>query len=293
MEIIKKASEIHSTVRAVQKKGKTVGFVPSMGGLHEGHGGLIQHSVNDNDVTAVSVFVNPTQFDSSKAVRDYPGVMEEDRTFLKQKNVDLLFLPEHREIYPEGDSTHLQVNLDAITRYEGEFRDRFFDGVTRVVSKLLNIIPSDRVYFGEKDLQQYVVIRRMIRDLHFPQELNLVPVVRDENGVAYSTRNQQLTSEEWELAADVYEIMRRAKQQSGQLPREQFIEQCRENLQRRGFDLDYIDVIQYPNFTPTEPVDRGAVLIVAGYPGEIRLKDNLPLNVDRVGELENHSTAMC
>ncbi len=279
----KRVPELREQIRAHRRRQRRIGFVPTMGAYHEGHRKLMRHCVRENDVTVVSLFVNPTQFDTDGDAQQYPRPFERDREVLEEESVDLLFAPGEEEMYPDGDVTGIRVNSPLVRVYEGEQRPRFFEGVTRVVAKLLNVVPADRVYFGEKDLQQLLVVRRMVRDLHFPHTVRPVPVARDENGVAYSSRNRRFTDRDRERAGEVYRIMSETRETPGD--REELLERTGAKLRGAGLDTEYVDLVSYPEYTPTSPDDPTAVLILAGQVGEVRLKDNLPLHYGSIREM--------
>jgi pantoate--beta-alanine ligase len=281
--VVEAPDRIRERVYDARSRGEKVGFVPTMGAYHRGHRALMAESVADNDVTVVSLFVNPRQFESNRQAREYPGDFEEDLRVLEAESVDLVFHPEPQEMYPDRDATDVLVQNDVTDRYEGAIKPRFFPGVARVVSKLLNLVPAHRVYFGEKDLQQLLMVRRMIRDLHFPHEMRTVPVVRDEHGVAYSSRNRRLGDEDWETVRQFRAVMREVKEQ---VPDRDDLDNYRQRLEDDGIELDYLDAVHYPTFETTEPENDQAVLIAAGTVGDVRIKDNLPLHAETLGELE-------
>lgn len=266
--------------------GETIGFVPTLGALHEGHRTLLRTAKSENDRVVCSIFVNPTQFDTDEDAEQYPRDPEQDNQVLEDDEVDFAFRPTYETMYPSGDSTHVEVDLPMTNRYEGEIRPRFFDGVARVVSKLLNLVPATRAYFGEKDLQQYIMIRRMVADLQFPHEIRPVPVVRDENGIAFSSRNLKFDDNDWKVAAQIYDLMNEIKQRAGELTRKQLKHHYPDRFDEVGYDLQYLESVSFPEYAPTELDNDNAVLIVAGYTGDVRIKDNLPLHAESVRELE-------
>ncbi len=172
-------------------------------------------------------------------------------------------------------------------RFEGAIRPRFFEGVAGIVSKFFNIIPSDYAFFGEKDLQQYLMLKRMAKDLHFGQTVRTVPVARDENGVAYSSRNQNFTDEDWAVASSVYDLMLEVKNSVDQLNRDTLRNQYEDKFEQAGIDLQYLDSVGLPEYESVELADETAVLVLAGFVGEVRLKDNLPLHYESVRALES------
>lgn len=286
IERFSEISKIRESIRSKRSSGETVGFVPTMGSLHEGHRKVIRESVRNNDCSVVSIFVNPTQFDTDEDAEVYPRSQQDDREVLIEENVDIAFIPDYDEIYPDGDSTQVDVDLPMTDRYEGRIRPRFFRGVAQIVSKLFNIIPANNAYFGEKDLQQYIMLNRMVEDLHFPQTIYSVPVARNEEGVAYSSRNRKFIEEDWHTAREVYEYMNEMKEKRESLSRADLRNLYWNKLEQAGINLQYLDVVSYPEFEETNFSDPSAVLILAGHIGDVRLKDNLPLNVDSICEME-------
>jgi len=262
----------------------SVGFVPTMGAYHPGHRALMEASVEEADATIVSRYVNQTQFDSEENAESYPRSREQDYRVLEEESVDVVFEPVTEDLYPENDSTHVNVDGQLTESFEGEFRSNFFSGVARIVSKLFNIVPSDYVYFGGKDLQQFLLVDRIIKDLHFPQSLRIVPVERDENGVAYSSRNRRFGEEDYETAVRVRRVINQFKEAVDELDRSDLV-RYRSQLNDCGMDLDYLDVVTLPSFEESEPSDPKSVLIVAGEIGDVRLKDNRPLHADTIREL--------
>lgn len=291
MDIVKQPDVMRSRVREVRENSGSVGYVPTMGALHDGHWRVIREATRNNDRVAVSIFVNPTQFDTDEDAEVYPRQFEEDHEVLREEDVDLVFEPTHEAMYPEGDSTGVHVELPLTDRYEGEIRPRFFRGVAQIVSKFFNIIPADNAYFGEKDLQQYLMLERMVRDLHFPQQLNPVPVARDEDGIAYSSRNQKFTDEDWQTAARVYDLMNEIKDRVKEFSRSDLEETYPSKFEGTGLDLEYLDVVGLPAYDSISLSDPSAVLILAGYVGDVRLKDNLPLHFESVREMKREITS--
>lgn len=284
-QVIETPDQIKNWVFDKRRTGETVGFIPTMGAYHDGHRALMKKAVDENDATVVSLFVNPTQFPSEQRAGDYPRDFDRDLNVLEEESIDAVFHPDPSDIYPDRDATDVLIQNKVTETYEGELKPRFFPGVAKVVAKLFNLVPADRAYFGEKDLQQLLMIRRMIRDLHFPHQLRTVPVVRDDDGVAFSSRNRRLEEDDWQTARSMRTIMESVKDRAGELERSD-LDRFREEMKEAGLDLDYLDVVAYPSFDRVAPGNPLAVLIVAGTVGEVRLKDNLPIHADTIGELE-------
>lgn len=207
MLIINKISELQSQLQHERQQGHSVGLVPTMGALHEGHASLVRRSVSENDVTVVSIFLNPTQFNDKKDLERYPRTLEADCSLLEQCGAQIVFAPSVEEIYPEPDTRVFSYPpTDSVM--EGAMRPGHFNGVCQIVSKLFSYTNPDRVYLGEKDYQQIAVIKRMVEDLGFKMAIVPCPVIREESGLAMSSRNTLLTDAERAMAANIYRIMK-------------------------------------------------------------------------------------
>ena len=210
MEVISKITLLRERLSQLRSEGNSIGFVPTMGALHEGHASLVRRSVKENDVTVVSVFLNPTQFNDPKDLERYPRTLEADCRLLETCGADIVFAPSVKEIYPEPDTRQFSYPpTDSVM--EGAMRPGHFNGVCQVVSKLFSYVEPDRVYLGEKDYQQIAVIRRMVDDLGFKVQIVPCPVVRQSDGLALSSRNALLSDEERVTAANIYRIMNESR----------------------------------------------------------------------------------
>lgn len=211
MKRIYTIAKLKAELRKAREKGKTIGLVPTMGALHEGHASLVRRSVSENDVTVVSVFLNPTQFNDQTDLAKYPRTLEADCQLLESCGANIVFAPSVEEVYPEPDTRHFSYPpTDSVM--EGAFRPGHFNGVCQVVSKLFMMVEPDRAYFGEKDFQQIAVIRRMVDDLGFRLQIVPCPVVREATGLAMSSRNTLLTDEERLTAAHIYKTLKESKE---------------------------------------------------------------------------------
>ena len=210
MLVIHKISELESQLQLERQQGHTIGLVPTMGALHEGHASLVRRSVSENDVTVVSIFLNPTQFNDKKDLERYPRTLEADCKLLEQCGAQIAFAPSVEEIYPEPDTRSFSYPpTDSVM--EGAMRPGHFNGVCQIVSKLFYFTNPDRAYFGEKDYQQIAVIKRMVADLGFKLQIVPCPVIREESGLAMSSRNTLLSADERVLAANIYRIMKESR----------------------------------------------------------------------------------
>ena len=202
MKVLHTIQDLKAELKAYRNEGKSVGLVPTMGALHAGHASLVERSVRENDVTVVSVFVNPTQFNDKNDLAKYPRTLEKDCELLEEKGATIAFAPSVEEVYPEPDTRVFSYPpTDEVM--EGGFRPGHFNGVCQVVSKLFMMVEPDRAYFGEKDFQQIAVIKRMVEDQKFPLEICPCPIVREESGLALSSRNSLLTLEEKDIAVNI------------------------------------------------------------------------------------------
>ena len=212
MQTIHSIKELQACLSEAKNAGKSVGLVPTMGALHEGHASLVRRSVKENDVTVVSIFLNPTQFNDPKDLERYPRTLESDCKLLEQCGAQIAFAPSVNEMYPEPDTRSFSYPpTDSVM--EGARRPGHFNGVCQIVSKLFMITEPDRAYFGEKDFQQICVIRRMVADLGFKMDIVPCPVIREASGLAMSSRNSLLTPDEKVLAANIYRVMKESLSQ--------------------------------------------------------------------------------
>ena len=210
MEVINTITQLRERLAQHRNEGHTIGLVPTMGALHEGHASLVRKSVKENDITVVSIFLNPTQFNDPKDLERYPRTLDADCRLLEQCSADIAFAPTVKEIYPEPDTRQFSYPpTDSVM--EGAMRPGHFNGVCQIVSKLFMYTEPDRVYLGEKDYQQIAVIRRMVDDLGFKLQIVPCPVVRQEDGLALSSRNALLTEEERKTASNIYRIMNESR----------------------------------------------------------------------------------
>ncbi len=210
MEVISNIKQLRECLARHREEGRSIGLVPTMGALHEGHASLVRRSVEENDVTVVSIFLNPTQFNDPKDLERYPRTLEADCRLLEACRADIAFAPTVKEIYPEPDTRRFSYPpTDSVM--EGAMRPGHFNGVCQIVSKLFMYVEPARAYFGEKDYQQIAVIRRMVADLGFKLEIVPCPVVRQSDGLALSSRNSLLTPEERTIAANIYRVMNESR----------------------------------------------------------------------------------
>jgi pantoate--beta-alanine ligase len=281
MEIINRKQRMASLARKLRRENKTIGFVPTMGALHEGHLRLVEEARQMCDVVIVSIFVNPAQFNDKKDLEKYPRDLTTDAALLTEYRVDYIFAPDEQEIYPEGFSTYVYVE-NLTETLEGASRPGHFRGVATVVTILFNTIRPDFAFFGQKDAQQVAVIRRLTVDLGFDTEIVVVPIVREETGLAMSSRNRLLTDDERARAAIIYQGLREAKRaaRDGERNAANLAEIVRKTIETEPLALiDYVAVVDSETLEPVEKVGENPVLVaVAARFANVRLIDNTILN---------------
>ncbi len=281
MEIINRRQRMFSIARKLRREAKTVGFVPTMGALHAGHLALVQECRQRCDVVIVSIFVNPTQFNQSHDLEKYPRDLTSDAAMLSEYDVDYVYAPETDEIYPDGFSTY--VNVEGLTdALEGESRPGHFRGVATVVTILFNTIRPDLAFFGQKDAQQVAVIKRLTRDLGFEMEIVVVPTVREESGLAMSSRNERLSAEEREKAVIIIEALREAKLafKKGERNASDLAQIVKSRIETEPLaKIDYVSIVDRETLQPIEKIgDDETLIAVAVAFGDVRLIDNVILN---------------
>jgi pantoate--beta-alanine ligase len=269
-------AEVREALAPARRAGQRIGFVPTMGYLHEGHLALVEAARRDNDLVVVSIFVNPLQFGPKEDFDRYPRDIERDLRMLQAAGCDLVFTPSVEEMYPRPMVTRV-VQPELSQRLCGRSRPGHFDGVTTVVSKLLHIVGPDRAYFGQKDGQQVVLVRRMVEDLNFPVEIITVPTVREPDGLAKSSRNVYLTPEERQHATVLYRALQAARRQieEGERSAARVAEIMRATIEAEPLvRLDYAEVVSADTLEPMTELSGRVMLAVAAYVGKARLIDN-------------------
>jgi pantoate--beta-alanine ligase len=259
-----------------------IGLVPTMGYLHEGHLSLIRRAREDCATVVVSLFVNPKQFGEGEDLDAYPRDEERDAQLAEECGADILFAPGHDEVYPDGFST--TVEIEGVTDVLcGASRPGHFAGVTTVVTKLFNMVGPDVAYFGQKDAQQAIVIRKLVRDLDLPVRIEICPTVRDADGLALSSRNAYLSPEERERARGLSRALRAAEETvaTGHIGREEVLAAARKQLQQVGIEPEYLELRSAKDLAPVERVNGSTLLAVAAQVGRARLIDNTILTGDQ------------
>jgi pantoate--beta-alanine ligase len=281
MQTVTDAAALRATIRGWRTSGQTVGFVPTMGNLHEGHHSLLKLARARADRVVASVFVNPTQFGPGEDFERYPRTLAQDQVGLAEAGCDVLFAPEVATMYPFGAAGSVSIHVPGVTEtLEGAHRPGHFDGVATVVSKLFHLVQPDFAVFGQKDFQQLKVIERMVRDLSLPVKIMSGPTLRDEDGLAKSSRNQYLTPAERQRAPQIYATLTQMRDLFRQRHNWQALETAaRARLERAGFVPDYVAIRRADDLAePAADEREGLVALVAARLGATRLIDNLPFD---------------
>lgn len=282
MKIVSTIEEVRAQVKEWKKEGKTIGFVPTMGYLHEGHMSLID-AAGENDKVVVSIFVNPMQFGPTEDLASYPRDLEHDAKLCEEHGVDLIFHPTPEEMY--GDQFYSYVDMDVLTKELcGLSRPVHFRGVCTIVTKLFNIVTPDRAYFGQKDAQQLAVIKRMVKDLNMPLTITGCPIIREEDGLAKSSRNTYLSPEERKAALVLSRSIFLGKEmvEKGERDCKRILAAMTEEIEKEPLaKIDYVKIVDLDTMQQVEKIDRGILAAIAVYIGKTRLIDNF------MYELEN------
>lgn len=277
MEIVNRIQRMKEIIKDIKKENKTIGFVPTMGCLHQGHLSLVREARRMSDYVIVSIFVNPKQFGPNEDYEKYPRDITKDAELLSQENVDYIFYPSVEEMYPENYKTYVIVE-DLSDKLCGKTRPGHFRGVTTIVLKLLNIIQPNFAYFGQKDAQQTVIIKRMIKDLNLDTELIILPIVREPDGLAMSSRNLYLNPEERRAATILFKSLQKAKEviKEGEKKSNKIIEEMKKIITTEPLaKIDYIEIVDLENLSPLKFINKTALIALAVYIGETRLIDNI------------------
>lgn len=282
MKVVHTIKEVREIVKEWKKEGLSVGFVPTMGYLHEGHKSLILKSVSQNDRTVVSDFVNPTQFGPTEDLARYPRDLKRDSELVESAGADLLFNPEPSEMYPPHFTT--TVNTTEVTEHLcGARRPVHFGGVCQVLTKLFNIVTPDRAYFGQKDAQQLAVVKRFVRDLNFDIEIIGCPIIREDDGLAKSSRNTYLSPEERKAAVILYRSLMKGKAliEAGERSSKKVIDEITKVLNTEPLaKVDYVSVVDNINIQPIDTIKGEVLVAIAVYIGTTREIDNFIIEVN-------------
>ncbi|MGN0461781.1 MAG: pantoate--beta-alanine ligase [Ruminococcus sp.] len=277
MKIATTIKEVRDTVKEWKSQGLTVGLVPTMGYLHEGHGSLIKTSASECDKTVVSVFLNPTQFAPNEDLESYPRDFEQDKVLCEKMGADLVFHPEVSEMYEQDNATFVEILSEMPKQLCGKTRPIHFRGVCTVVSKLFNIVTPDKAFFGEKDAQQLAIIKRMVRDMSYGIEIVGCPIIREEDGLAKSSRNTYLNEEERKSALCLSKaiFLGQSLVENGETDANKVLEEMKNLINKEPLArIDYVEAVDGMTMMPVDKIEKDTLVAMAVYIGKTRLIDN-------------------
>ncbi|WP_462412010.1 pantoate--beta-alanine ligase [Neobacillus sp. Marseille-QA0830] len=286
MKVVTGIKEMQEEITRQKRQGKTIGFVPTMGYLHEGHLTLVRNARKDNDIVVMSIFVNPLQFGPTEDFAEYPRDFERDRALAESEQVDYLFYPSVTEMYPNEPTVIVSVK-DRTDVLCGKSRPGHFDGVATVITKLFHIMMPDRAYFGKKDAQQVAVLEGLVSNFNFPVALVAVDIVREQDGLAKSSRNVNLMPQERQQAPILYNSLQAAKQaiEQGERNPGSLFEIIEDMITSHSSGIiDYVDILSYPQLKPLEELTGRIIIALAVKFSKVRLIDNLIIDLDWRGE---------
>ncbi|TRX61448.1 pantoate--beta-alanine ligase [Fulvivirga sp. M361] len=277
MQLFRQIKHLKAWLKSMRAQGATIGLVPTMGALHDGHLSLVENARKENNAVVTSIFVNPLQFNNSEDLHKYPNTFEEDIALLESRGNDVVFAPERDGLYPT--KTRLVLNFDNLEHtMEGQFRPGHFNGVGIVVAKLLNIVQPDSAYFGQKDLQQFAVVQRLVNDLSFDVQLRCIPTVREPDGLALSSRNRRLSISDRNEATIFYASLKRGEELIKQGMKVETVRQeVKDFFKKSKAELEYFELIDTWTLQKIDGIKgkKSVALCIAGYLGAVRLIDNV------------------
>ena len=280
MKVINKTSDLQAIIEQFKNDGKSIGLVPTMGALHKGHLSLVKNSISNNDITVVSIFVNPTQFNNPNDLASYPRTVEKDLELLQTVGCDIVFAPEADDIYSKSETdSRFEFDFEGLDKVmEGKFRPGHFNGVVQIVSKLFDLVRPDRAYFGEKDFQQLAIIRLMTRRYNLPIEIVPCPIVREDSGLALSSRNSLLKDNEKQVASHIYAVLNESRQFVPQTEVEE-LKQCviAAIEQKPELKVEYFDIVDGHTLKSIVKWDECDYVVgcITVFCGNVRLIDNI------------------
>ena len=277
MDIVNRISRMRELVKDIKKENKTIGFVPTMGCLHDGHLSLVTEARRMSDVVIVSIFVNPKQFGPNEDYEKYPRDITQDADILLKENVDYIFYPSADEMYPEIFKTYIDV-AELSNKLCGKSRPGHFRGVTTVVMKLLNIVQPHFAFFGQKDAQQVIIIKRMIKDLNADVEIIALPILRDVDGLALSSRNLYLNEEERKAAVLIFRSLQQAHKsiKNGEKRSNKLMQEIKKCIETEPLaKIDYVEMVELDNLNPVKSIEKSVLIALAVFIGKTRLIDNI------------------
>ena len=278
-----KVTTLQKALGIERKKGKTIGFVPTMGALHSGHMSLISAAKKKSDIVVCSIFVNPTQFNEASDLAKYPRTLAADSTMLAKEGCHFLFFPPVEEIYPNEKDAKIKLDLKGLDRVmEGEFRPGHFDGVVQVVHRLLTIVEPDFLFMGQKDFQQFTIIQHMIDTLEMPLELVVCPIKREKSGLAMSSRNRRLLPHIKKRAGIIYKTLDKGKKLINEYTPSELKKWAMKNMAQEDFEPEYVSIINGHTLRPLRSFRNAnyVVMCTAVWAGDVRLIDNMILRKD-------------
>ena len=280
MKVINKTSDLQAIIEQFKNDGKSIGLVPTMGALHKGHLSLVKNSISNNDITVVSIFVNPTQFNNPNDLASYPRTVDKDLELLQTIGCDIVFAPEADDIYSKSETdSRFEFDFEGLDKVmEGKFRPGHFNGVVQIVSKLFDLVHPDRAYFGEKDFQQLAIIRLMTRRYNLPIEIVPCPIVREDSGLALSSRNSLLKDNEKQVASQIYAVLNESRQFIPQTEVEE-LKQCviAAIEQKPELKVEYFDIVDGHTLKSIVKWDECDYVVgcITVFCGNVRLIDNI------------------
>lgn len=280
MKVINKTSDLQAIIEQFKNDGKSIGLVPTMGALHKGHLSLVKNSISNNDITVVSIFVNPTQFNNPNDLASYPRTVEKDLELLQTIGCDIVFAPEADDIYSKSETdSRFEFDFEGLDKVmEGKFRPGHFNGVVQIVSKLFDLVHPDRAYFGEKDFQQLAIIRLMTKRYNLPIEIVPCPIVREDSGLALSSRNSLLKDNEKQVASHIYAVLDESRQFVPQTEVEE-LKQCAIAAieQKPELKVEYFDIVDGHTLKSIGKWDECDYVVgcITVFCGDVRLIDNI------------------
>jgi pantoate--beta-alanine ligase len=280
MKVINKTSDLQAIIEQFKNDGKSIGLVPTMGALHKGHLSLVKNSISNNDITVVSIFVNPTQFNNPNDLASYPRTVDKDLELLQTVGCDIVFAPEADDIYSKSETdSRFEFDFEGLDKVmEGKFRPGHFNGVVQIVSKLFDLVRPNRAYFGEKDFQQLAIIRLMTRRYNLPIEIVPCPIVREDSGLALSSRNSLLKDNEKQVASHIYAVLNESRQFVPQTEVEE-LKQCAIAAieQKPELKVEYFDIVDGHTLKSIGKWDECDYVVgcITVFCGNVRLIDNI------------------
>ncbi len=281
MKLVKLKSTLEAEIQNIKSAGKTIGFVPTMGALHAGHLALVSKAVKENDICVVSIFVNPTQFNNSSDLEKYPRDLSRDAALLESKGCNIIFAPSPEEIYAENElNSRFEFDFGGLDKVmEGKFRPGHFNGVVQIVSKLFSLVQPDKAYFGEKDFQQLAIIHHLVKSLKIAVEIVDCPIIRERSGLAMSSRNERLTTEQRKKATEISKVLFESRNFAPNLSPAQLIHWVKTNINEvEGLEVEYFEIVNSKTLQTLQSWNEPSVGCIAVFCAEVRLIDNIIYN---------------